>query len=243
MSLVSPFISMFWDIAPIIATIFIFQILILKQKIPNLNKMLIGLLMVWIGLTFFILGLEKALFPLGTLMAEQLTSLEFLGKEQLFWFDYYWVYLFAACIGFATTIAEPSLLAVAIKADQVSGGSIKPWSLRITVALGVAVGIALGSYRIVIGIPLHYFILSGYLIVIIQTYFAPKQIIALAYDTGGVTTSTVTVPLVAALGLGLASTIEGRNPLIDGFGLIAFASLFPIMSVLAYVQLKHLLAK
>ena len=176
-------------------------------------------------------------------MAAQLTSLEFLGKGQLVWFDYYWVYLFAACIGFATTIAEPSLLAVAIKANQVSGGSIKPWSLRITVALGVAVGIALGSYRIVIGIPLHYFILSGYLIVIIQTYFAPKQIIALAYDTGGVTTSTVTVPLVAALGLGLASTIEGRNPLIDGFGLIAFASLFPIMSVLAYVQLKNLLAK
>jgi len=130
---------------------------------------------------------------------------------------------------------------VSIKANQASGGAIKPWSLRVTVAIGVAIGIALGSYRIVVGIPLHYFILVGYLIVIIQTYFAPKQIIALAYDTGGVTTSTVTVPLVAALGLGLASTIEGRNPLIDGFGLIAFASLFPIMSVLAYVQFKHLI--
>ena len=130
---------------------------------------------------------------------------------------------------------------MSIKANQASGGVIKPWSLRVTVAIGVAIGIALGSYRIVVGIPLHYFILVGYLIVIIQTYFAPKQIIALAYDTGGVTTSTVTVPLVAALGLGLASTIEGRNPLIDGFGLIAFASLFPIMSVLAYVQFKHLI--
>ena len=130
---------------------------------------------------------------------------------------------------------------MSIKANQASGGAIKPWSLRVTVAIGVAIGIALESYRIVVGIPLHYFILVGYLIVIIQTYFAPKQIIALAYDTGGVTTSTVTVPLVAALGLGLASTIEGRNPLIDGFGLIAFASLFPIMSVLAYVQFKHLI--
>ena len=117
------------------------------------------------------------------------------------------------------------------------------WPLRITIALGVAIGIALGSYRIVVGLPLHYFIIAGYGIVILQTFFAPKQIIALAYDSGGVTTSTVTVPLVAALGLGLASTIEGRNPLIDGFGLIAFASLFPIMGVLAYAQIKHLINK
>jgi hypothetical protein len=146
-------------------------------------------------------------------------------------------------MGFSATIAEPSLLAVAIKANEVSGGSIRVWPLRITIALGVAIGIALGSYRIVVGLPLHYFIITGYGIVIIQTYFAPKQIIALAYDSGGVTTSSVTVPLIAALGLGLASTIEGRNPLIDGFGLIAFASLFPIMGVLAYAQLKHLINK
>ena len=118
MSFINPFIGMFWDITPIIATIFIFQLLILKQKIPNVEKVLFGLLMVWVGLTFFMLGLEKALFPLGRLMAEQLTSLEFLGKEKLFWFDYYWVYLFAACIGFATTIAEPSLLAVAMKRSE-----------------------------------------------------------------------------------------------------------------------------
>jgi len=134
-------------------------------------------------------------------------------------------------------------LAVSIKANEVSGNSIRVWPLRITVALGVAIGIALGSYRIVVGLPLHYFIIAGYGIVIVQTYFAPKQIIALAYDSGGVTTSSVTVPLVAALGLGLASTIEGRNPLIDGFGLIAFASLFPIMGVLAYAQIKHLINK
>ena len=146
-------------------------------------------------------------------------------------------------MGFSATIAEPSLLAVSIKANEVSGNSIRVWPLRITIALGVAIGIAIGRYRIVVGLPLHYFIIAGYGIVIVQTFFAPKQIIALAYDSGGVTTSSVTVPLVAALGLGLASTIEGRNPLIDGFGLIAFASLFPIMGVLAYAQIKHLINK
>ena len=243
MSILESFISMFWDIAPIIGVILIFQLFIIKEKIPDLSQTLFGIFMVWIGLTLFIVGLDKALFPIGKIMATQLTSPDFLGKSQLGWNDYYWVYLFSACIGFSTAIAEPSLLAVSIKANEVSGNSIRVWPLRITVALGVAIGIALGSYRIVAGLPLHYFIIAGYAIVIVQTYFAPKQIIALAYDTGGVTTSTVTVPLVAALGLGLASTIEGRNPLIDGFGLIAFANLFPIMVVLAYAQLKHLINK
>jgi hypothetical protein len=243
MSILESFISMFWDIAPIIGVILIFQLFIIKEKIPDISQTLFGIFMVWIGLTLFIVGLDKALFPIGKIMATQLTSPDFLGKSQLGWNDYYWVYLFSACIGFSTAIAEPSLLAVSIKANEVSGNSIRVWPLRITVALGVAIGIALGSYRIVAGLPLHYFIIAGYAIVIVQTYFAPKQIIALAYDTGGVTTSTVTVPLVAALGLGLASTIEGRNPLIDGFGLIAFASLFPIMVVLAYAQLKHLINK
>ncbi len=237
MSLSNQFIDMFWDVVPIAAVLFGFQIIILRQKIPNIKRILVGFIFVWIGLTLFIVGLEKALFPLGKLMANQLTSADFIGSGNLDWQDYYWVYIFAASIGFATTIAEPSLLAVAIKANQVSGGFIKVWPLRITVAVGVAVGIALGSFRIVTGMPLHYFIIAGYIVVLIQTYFAPKNIIALAYDSGGVTTSTVTVPLVAALGLGLASTIDGRNPLIDGFGLIAFASLFPIMSVLAYVQI------
>jgi len=155
------------------------------------------------------------------------------------WWDYRLVYLFAFAIGFSTTIAEPSLLAVAIKANQVSGGGIGVWGLRIAVALGVAVGITLGSYRIITGTPLHWYIITGYVFVVIQTFFAPKLIIALAYDSGGVTTSTVTVPLVAALGLGLASTVPGRSPLLDGFGLIAFASLFPIMSVMAYAQLSE----
>ncbi|SHN89699.1 FIG01199972: hypothetical protein [bacterium endosymbiont of Bathymodiolus sp. 5 South] len=240
--LFQPFVDMLWDVAPIASVLFGFQLLILKQKIPHLKQVIIGFVLVWIGLTLFIAGLEKALFPLGKLMANQLTSPDFIGSNAS-WEDYYWVYIFAFAVGFSTTIAEPSLLAVAIKAHQVSGGSIKTWSLRITVAVGVAVGISLGSYRIVTGIPIHYFIITGYAVVLIQTYFAPKSIIALAYDSGGVTTSTVTVPLVAALGLGLASTIEGRNPIIDGFGLIAFASLFPIMSVLAYAQITDFLTR
>ena len=239
MELINALINMLWDVMPIVLVLFGFQSLILKQKIPHLRSVIAGFVLVWIGLTLFILGLEKALFPLGKMMANQLTSPEFMGIETPQWFDYYWVYLFAASIGFATTIAEPSLLAVAIKASQVSGGTIRAWPLRITVAIGVAIGIALGSYRIVTGLPLHYFIISGYLLVLLQTYFSPKHMIALAYDSGGVTTSTVTVPLVAALGLGLSSTIDGRNPLLDGFGLIAFASLFPIISVLAYVQITQ----
>jgi hypothetical protein len=155
------------------------------------------------------------------------------------WQDYWWVYLFAFAIGFSTTVAEPSLIAVAIKAQEVSAGAISVWGLRTAVAIGVAIGIALGTYRIVSGTPLHYYIIAGYIVVIIQTIYAPKLIVALAYDSGGVTTSTVTVPLVTALGLGLASTVPGRSPMLDGFGLIAFASLFPIMSVMGYAQLSE----
>lgn len=239
----SALISMFWDVMPITLVLFGFQTLILKQKISNLKSIIIGFVLVWIGLTLFIVGLEKALFPLGKLMAEQLTAPSFIGSGVLNWYDYYWVYLFASSIGFAATIAEPSLLAVAIKANQVSGGFIKIWPLRITVAIGVAVGISLGSFRIITGLPLHYFIIIGYIVVLIQTYFAPKNIIALAYDSGGVTTSTVTVPLVTALGLGLASTVPGRSALLDGFGLIAFASLFPIISVMVYAQFIHFFSK
>ena len=192
-----------------------------------------------------------ALFPIGKLMAQQLTAPEFItGLPQtgravrgLDWSQYLWVYVFALAIGFSTTIAEPSLLAVALKAHQVSGGVIGVWGLRIAVAIGVAIGITLGTYRIVTGTPLHWYIIVGYAIVIVQTLFAPRMIIPLAYDSGGVTTSTVTVPLVVALGLGLASTVPGRNPVFDGFGLIAFASLFPIITVMAYAQLSAWWAK
>ena len=242
------------DVLPIAAILFGFQFAIIRKPIPNLGKVLAGFVWVLIGLSLFLIGLEWALFPLGKLMAQQLTdpvfisglteaSTEAQAAIELHWQDYAWVYVFAFLIGFSTTIAEPSLIAVAIKANEVSGGAIGIWGLRIAVALGVAIGISLGCYRIVVGDPIHWYILAGYVVVVIQTVFAPKLIVPLAYDSGGVTTSTVTVPLVAALGLGLAETVPGRSPLIDGFGLIAFASLFPIMSVMAYAQLSEFIAK
>jgi hypothetical protein len=235
------------DIAPIIVILFGFQFLVIRKKVPNFKKIIIGFIYVLLGLTLFLVGLEQALFPLGESMATQLSDPEFLGAngnpEILTWKDYYWVYIFAAAIGFATTVAEPSLIAVAIKAEEISGGSISAWGLRAAVALGVAVGVSLGTYRIVSGTPLPLYIMVGYIIVIFQTFFSSKTIIPLAYDSGGVTTSTVTVPVVAALGLGLASTVPGRSPLLDGFGLIAFASVFPIMSVLAYAYFAEMAAK
>jgi len=226
-----------FDVLPIIAILFFFQALVIRKKPPNLKRIVIGFVYVLLGLSLFLVGLEKALFPIGKTMAQQLTDPGFLGikiGDAVHWQDYLWVYVFAATVGFATTIAEPSLIAVALKAQEVSGGTMKAFDLRIAVAIGVAVGVAIGAYRIVTGTPLVHYIMAGYIVVIIQTFMASKKIIALAYDSGGVTTSTVTVPVVAALGLGLASTIPGRSPLIDGFGLIAFASVFPIISVLGY---------
>jgi hypothetical protein len=236
-------LGMLRDVLPIAVILFGFQVMVLRRRIKNPARVAMGMLLVLLGLTLFLEGLELALFPLGRLMAEQLTAPEFiydapdLAMTAVSWLDYMWVYAFAAAIGFATTAAEPALLAVAIKANQVSGGTITVRGLRVAVALGVAVGVALGVFRIVTGTPLHWYIITGYIVVIIQTALAPKLIIPLAYDSGGVTTSTVTVPLVAALGLGLAETIPGRSPILDGFGLIAFASLFPIMAVMGYAQL------
>ena len=244
------FVQQIWltllDLLPIICIIVGFQLLVIRKPLKHPKQLLKGFIAVVVGLTLFLIGLEQALFPIGRVMAQQLTAVEFIAADltdasQLQWTDYYWVYLFAFLMGFSTTIAEPALIAVAIKAHQVSAGSVSVWGLRIAVALGVAVGIALGSYRIVTGIPLQYFMIAGYVLVLVQTYFSPKLIIALAYDSGGVTTSTVTVPIVAALGLGLSEQVPGSNPLIDGFGLIAFASLFPIISVLAYAQIAHLI--
>lgn len=238
-------ITLIRDVLPIAVILIGFQVLVLRRPIHNPARVFVGLLMVLLGLAFFLEGLELALFPLGRLMAQQLTSPSFLMGESgvamgdFTWMDYYWVYIFAAAIGFATTVAEPALIAVSIKAHQVSGGTITVTGLRIVVAIGVAFGVALGSFRIVTGTPLHWYIISGYIIVLIQTAFAPRAIIPLAYDSGGVTTSTVTVPLVAALGLGLAETIPGRSALLDGFGLIAFASLFPIIAVMAYAQISE----
>ncbi|MCF6244951.1 MAG: DUF1538 domain-containing protein [Sulfurovum sp.] len=212
------------DVAPIIIVIFFFQYIIIKKPVAHLPKIVTGIIMVVLGLYAFIVGLEMGLFPIGETIALQLTAM---GNNLL-------IYLFAFLIGFSTTMAEPALLAIAIKAEEITEGNLKQNVLRMVVALGVAVGISLGAYRLVSGDPIHYYIIAGYVMVIIFTYFAPKDIVPIAYDSGGVTTSTVTVPLVAALGLGLAENIEGRNPLIDGFGLIAFASLFPMLTVMGY---------
>ncbi len=235
------------DVVPIAVILFGFQLGVLKRPIANPKNVVMGFIYVILGLSLFLVGLELALFPLGETMAQQLTSPEFIQPSDPtstvpVWQDYIWVYIFAAAIGFSTTIAEPSLIAVAIKAEEVSGGTIRVQGLRLAVALGVAIGIGLGSYRIVVGDPIHYYIMAGYVVVVIQTFLAPKMIIPLAYDSGGVTTSTVTVPLVAALGLGLATNVPGRNPLIDGFGLIAFASLFPMITVMGYAQLVNFLS-
>jgi hypothetical protein len=244
---ISTFYSTIIDVLPIVILIAFFQYVVIKKPIPEFKKVALGLLFVVVGLTLFLLGLEKALFPIGELMAKQLASEEFILKsysgDLSDWQAYYWIYLFAGLMGFSTTIAEPSLLAVAIKANEVSGGTISQWGIRIVVALGVAISLAIGTFRIVTGTSMHLYILGGYAIVSIQTIFANKDIVALAYDSGGVTTSTVTVPIVAALGLGLSSAIPGRNPALDGFGLIAFASVFPVMAVLTYSNILEVLKK
>ncbi|MEX0641809.1 MAG: DUF1538 domain-containing protein [Pirellulales bacterium] len=234
------------DVLPIALVVVVFQLFVLRRPIANWQRVVRGFLFVTLGLAVFLVGLEVALFPLGEAMAEQLASAELVGRDLamapgalLPWYRYHWVFLFAFAIGFSATIAEPALLAVAIKAHQVSGGTIHVWGLRAAVAIGSGIGVTLGTFRIVTGLPLPYFIMAGYLIVVVQTYFAPRQIVPLAYDSGGVTTSTVTVPLVVALGLGLAAQIPGRNPLADGFGMIALAVLFPMITVMGYAQLAE----
>jgi len=233
--------STFTDVLPIVVFLFGFQALVIRRPLPHAGAIIAGLGLTVLGLGLFLIGLEQALFPLGRLMARQLTAPEFLGVDLdtavPAWSDYLWVYVFAATVGFSTAIAEPALLAVSMKANDVSGGAISIRGLRVAVAIGVAVGVGLGCFRIVSGLPLHWFIIGGYLVAVVQTIRAPRLIVPLAYDSGGVTTSTVTVPLVTALGLGLAETVPGRSPLLDGFGLVAFANLFAIISVLTYAQL------
>jgi hypothetical protein len=224
------------DVLPVLALLVLFQMVVLRLPLPRPGRILFGFALVLVGMACFLGGLDLALFPLGRSMALQLSAGVQAGGN---WAAYGWIYLFAFLVGFATTIAEPSLIAVAHKAEEASYKAVSATGLRIAVALGVAVGIALGTFRIVTGTPLYLYILFGYVVVAVQTWFAPRMIIPLAYDSGGVTTSTVTVPLVAALGLGLASNVPGRSPVLDGFGLIAFASLFPIISVLGYAQLAQ----
>ncbi|CDT24086.1 DUF1538 domain-containing protein [Vibrio coralliirubri] len=223
------------DLLPIVAVIAFFQLAVLQEPLPHLLSILTGLVLVVFGLTFFIFGLEMGLFPIGESMAQA-----FARKGSVFW-----LLIFAFCLGFGTTIAEPALTAVAAEAAEVAAeGGVIPNTLdemeqyadglRFTVALSVGIAILLGVLRILKGWSIQYMIIGGYIGVVVLTAFAPENIIGIAYDSGGVTTSTITVPLVTALGVGLASAIKGRNPMIDGFGLIAFASLLPMMFVMVY---------
>lgn len=238
-ALLKSFLSSFFDLLPIILVIGIFQFAILQQPIPNFFKILMGGLFVVIGLTFFVHGLEMGLFPIGETMAYA-----FAQKGSLAW-----LLLFAFALGFGTTVAEPALIAVADEAARVAADAEVidqstqaqadyAFGLRLTVALSVGCAIVVGVLRIIRGWPVQYLIIGGYLGVVIMTMFAPPEIIGIAYDSGGVTTSTITVPLVTALGVGLASSIKGRNPMIDGFGLIAFASLTPIIFVMIYGMVR-----
>lgn len=225
----------FTDLIPIIVVIAFFQLVIIRQPLPNFSEILIGGLLVLVGLSMFIQGLEMALFPIGENMAQALSR-----KGSLFW-----LLIFAFALGFSTTIAEPALIAIAQKAAKVAmaGGILADdpkvmnsyaLGIRLTVATSVGFAILLGVLRILLNWPIHYMIVSGYALVMCITVIAPPEIIGIAYDAGGVTTSTITVPLVTALGVGLATVIKGRNPLLDGFGLIAFASLLPMMFVMGY---------
>lgn len=236
--LLKPLLDSFRDLAPIIIVVGFFQLVILRQPIPNVNDILIGTFLVAIGLALFIRGLETGLFPIGESLAYS-----FARKGSLFW-----LLSFAFALGFGTTVAEPALIAVAEEAAQVAAdGKVIAASeeamesyalgLRLTVALSVGIAILIGVIRIIKGWPIHYLIITGYIGVVVMTGFAPEEIVGIAYDSGGVTTSTITVPLVTALGVGLASSIKGRNPMIDGFGLIAFASLTPMIFVMGYGML------
>lgn len=226
----------FLDLLPIIVVVSFFQIVVLQQPFPNLFEVLVGLIFVVIGLMLFVEGLEIGLFPIGENLSYALAK-----KGSLFW-----LLSFSFLLGFSTTIAEPALIAVASEAGEIAvkAGLIKPeiasnysFGLRLSVAFSVGLAILIGIWRIIKGWPIYYLIIGGYILVIVMTLFAPEEIIGIAYDAGGVTTSTITVPLVTALGVGLATVIEGRSPLTDGFGLIAFASLLPMIFVMGYGML------
>ncbi|OOG24061.1 hypothetical protein B1C78_09600 [Thioalkalivibrio denitrificans] len=233
LGMVKDLLTMFRDVLPIIAVVLFFQYLVIRKSIAHFHKVMGGFVLVIVGLYAFVVGLKLGLFPIGQSMAEQLIGLDMIV----------WVYLFAFTIGFATTLAEPALIAIGQKAEEAGKGRLNGNVIRVLVAFGVAIGITIGVHRIITGDSIHFYIMGGYTLVILLTWLSPRYIVALAYDLGGVTTSEVTVPLVTALGIGLATHIEGRNVLIDGFGLIAFASIFPIVTVMLYAISVELVAK
>ena len=231
------------DVLPVAVFMLFFYRVVLKQKLVNRTRILVGLGFVTVGLALLLLGVDRALFPAGRMMVDQLAASSVSHAESAVphWTSYWLIYAFAFCISFAAAIAEPALLAIALRVNELSGGAIKTWGLRTAAAIGVAIGVAAGCLQTVTGVPLHWCIGAGFAVIATQTLTAPRAIVALAYDAGGVSTTAVTVPIVTALGLGLADLLPNRNVLLDGFGLIAFACLFPVISVLAYAQIASLL--
>ncbi len=230
------------DVLPVALFLLFFYRIVLGQKLVNRANILVGLGFVILGLGLLLQGVDKALFPVGRMMVEQLTD-RLDTAEILHWSSYYLVYVFAFCIAFGAAIAEPALLAVAHRVNDITGGAVPAGGLRVAAALGVALGVTVGCVRIVTGIPLQWCLAAAFVIIIIQTFTSPREILALAYDAGGVSTTAVTVPVVTALGLSLAEHVPGRSPFIDGFGLIVFACMFPAMTVLGYAQITALLER
>jgi catechol 2,3-dioxygenase-like lactoylglutathione lyase family enzyme len=249
MDLMADLPRMMWatvkDVVPVMAFMLVFYRVVLGQRLVSRTPILVGFGFIVVGLTVLLLGVDKALFPAGRMMAEQLIAVGAAAGAQgaAGWADHYLVYAFAFCIAFGAALAEPALFAISLRVNELSGGTINATGLRIAAAIGVASGVAIGCIRIVSGIPLHWCIASVFAMILVQTLVAPRSILALAYDTGGVSTTVVTVPVVTALGLGIAEQLPGRSALLDGFGLIAFACMFPAISVLAYAQFSWLFEK
>jgi hypothetical protein len=232
-------------VVPVALFLVLFHRVVLKQRLANPFRIVVGFVLIIVGLTSLLLGLEKALFPVGRLMVEQLVAMvdEHSSGAVLHWTAYYPIYLFAFCIAFGAAAAEPALLSIALKVNEISGGTVPALGLRIAAGVGVAGGVTLGCIRIAADIPLHWLAAAIYVVIIVQTFLAPRSIVPIAYDSGGVSTTAVTVPVITALGLGLAEQLPGRDPLRDGFGLIALACFCAAVSVLGYAQIAAWLDK
>ncbi len=249
MDLITDLLATLFDtalsIVPIAVFMLFFHYVVLRRRLAQPAQLAVGFVFILAGLGIFLLGLEQALFPIGRIMVEQLVavSVSNLPEAGSHWTDYNLVFAFAFAIAFGAAIAEPALLAIATRVSDLSGGTIHAWGLRAAAALGVAAGVTIGCIRISAGIPLYWFMVAGYAVIIVQTVFAPRVIVPFAYDSGGVTTSVVTVPVVTALGLALAHAVPGRSELQDGFGLLALACVYPIITVLAYAQVTAFFEK
>lgn len=249
MDLITNLLVMLGDTAlsliPIAVFLLFFQRVVLRRGFARPAHLAIGFAFVLVGLAVFLLGLQQALFPVGRIMVEQLVAVTVtsLPERGFHWWDYRLIFAFAFCLAFGAVIAEPALLAIANRVNDISGGAIHAWGLRVAAALGVALGVTIGCMRIAAGIPLYWCMAAGYAVIIVQTVFAPRVIASVAYDIGGVSTSAVTVPVITTLGLALAHEVPGRSEAQDGFGLLALACVYPVITVLAYAQVTAFLER